>query len=65
MMFDALSKELYSLKQRSGENMAEFRVHLLQQVHILQSEYPGRIQAEHIEEIKHDHFYEGLNPEYR
>ena len=30
MMFDALSKELYSLKQGSGENIAEFRVCLSQ-----------------------------------
>ena len=39
MMFNTLRKELYCLKQGSGENMAEFRVHLSQQVHILQSEY--------------------------
>ena len=32
MMFDAISKELYYLKQGSGENMAEFDVHLSQQV---------------------------------
>ena len=36
MMFDALSKEPYSLKQRLGEKVAEFGVHLLQQVQILQ-----------------------------
>ena len=30
-----------------------------------QSEYPRRIQPEHLEEMKHDHFYEGLNPEHR
>ena len=48
----------------SGENVAEFGVHLLQQVQILQSEYPGRIQPEHMEEMKWDHCYEGLNPEY-
>ena len=65
MTFDALSKELYSLKQGSSENVAKFRVHLLQQVQILQSEYPRRIQPEHLGEMKHDHFYEGLNPEYR
>ena len=56
MTFDALSKELYSLKQGSGENMAKFGVHLSQQVQILQSEYLGRIQQEHIEEMKQDHF---------
>ena len=44
--------------------MAEFGVHLLQQVQIPQSEYLGRIQQEHVEEMKWDHFYEGLNPEY-
>ena len=38
MTFKALSKELYSLKQGSRENVAEFRVHLSQQVQILQSE---------------------------
>ena len=65
MMFDALSKELYSLKQGSGENLAEFRVHLLQQVQILQLEYLGQIQWEHTEEMKQDHFYEGLNPKYQ
>ena len=63
-MFNTLNKELYSLKQGSGENVAEFGVHLSQQVQIFQSEYPGRIQQEHIEEMKWDHFYEPLNPEY-
>ena len=32
MMFNALSKELYSLKQGLSQNIAEFRVHLSQQV---------------------------------
>ena len=63
MTFDILSK-LYSLKQGSEENIAEFGVHLSQQVQILQSEYLGRIQQEHIEEMKQDCFYEGLNPKY-
>ena len=65
MTFNALSKELYSLKQGSGENVAEFGVHLSQQVQILQSEYPLRIQPEYVEQMKWDCFYEGLNPEYR
>ena len=65
MTFDALSKELYSLKKGSGENVATFWVHLSQQVQILQLDYPGRIQLEHIEEMKHDHLYKGLNPEYQ
>ena len=52
MMFDALSKELYSLKQGFRENVAKFRVYLSQQVQILQSEYLERIQQEHIEEMK-------------
>ena len=52
MMFDVLSKELYSLKQGSGENIAEFGVHLSQQVQILQSEYLRRLQQEHIEKMK-------------
>ena len=64
MTFDTLSKELYSLKQGSGENVAKFRVHLSWQVQILQSEYPGRIQLECMEEMKCDCFYVGLNPEY-
>ena len=51
MMFDALSKELYSLKQGSWENVADFGVHL-SQVQILQSEYLGRIQQEHIDEMQ-------------
>ena len=43
MMFDALSKELYSLKQGLGENMAEFGVQSVpQQVQILQSEFPWK-----------------------
>ena len=65
MMFNALSKELYSLKQESGKNIAKFGVCLSQQVQILQSKYWGRIQQEHIKEMKRDHFYEGLNPEYQ
>ena len=52
MMFDTLSKELYSLKQGSRENVAKFRVYLSQQVQILQLEYLGRIQQEHVEEKK-------------
>ena len=44
MTFNTLSKELYSLKQGSGEKMAKFRVHLSQQVQIFQSEYPERTQ---------------------
>ena len=52
MTFNALSKELYSLKQGSNENVAEFGICLFQQVQILQSEYPGRIQQEHVEEMK-------------
>ena len=44
--------------------MAEFGVCLSQQVQILQSEYLGRIQQEHIE-MKEDHFHEGLNPKYQ
>ena len=64
MTFDAFSKELYSLKQGMGENVAEFGVCHSQQVKILQMEYPGRIQQEHVEEVKQDCFYEGLSPEY-
>ena len=52
MTFNALSKELYSLKPGMGENVAEFRVCLSQQVQILQMEYPGRIQQEYVEEVK-------------
>ena len=62
--FDALCKELYSLKQGMGENVAEFWVHLSQQVQILQMEYPSQIQQEHVEEVKWDCFHKGLNPEY-
>ena len=52
MMFDALCKELYSLKQGSGENVAKCGMHLSPQVLILQSEYPGMIQQEHVEEMR-------------
>ena len=52
MMFNALSKDLYSLKQASGDNVAKFRVYLLQQVQILQLEYLGKIQQEHVEDMK-------------
>ena len=65
MIFSTLMKELYFLKQGSGENVDDFGVHLLKQVQILQSEYPGRIQQQHIEEMKWDHFYEGLSPKYQ
>ena len=65
MTFDSLNNELFSLKQRSGKNMAEFGMHLSEQVQIHQLEYPGRIQPEHMEEMKQDHFYEGLSPKYR
>ena len=64
MTFDTLSKELCSLKQAPGENVAEFGVHLSQQVQTLQLEYPGWIQKEHAEEMIWDQFYEGLNPKF-
>ena len=64
MTFNALSKELHSLKQGMGENVTEFGVCLSQQVQILQTEYPSRIQLEHVEEVKQDYFYEGFSPEY-
>ena len=65
MIFDTLGKELYSLKQGMGENVAEFGVCLSQQVQIVQMECPGRIQQEHVEEVKWDCFYKGLSPEYQ
>ena len=52
MTSDTLRKELYSLKQTPGQNVDKFRVCLSQQVQILQLEYPGRIQQEHVEEMK-------------
>ena len=61
MMFNTLGKELYSLKQGSGENMAQFGVCLSQWVWY-SSRVPGRIQQEHAEEMKQDCFYQGLNP---
>ena len=63
MIFDTLRKELYSLKQ--GMECWEFGVCLSQQVQILQTRYPSWIQQEHVEEVKWDHFYEGLSPEYQ
>ena len=51
-MLDTLSKKLYSLKQGSGENIAKFRVHMSQQVQILQLDYLGNVQQGHIEEMK-------------
>ena len=62
LMFSALSKEFYSLKQRAGENIATFGACLSQQVKILQMEYLGKIQQEHLEEMKCNCFYWGLNP---
>ena len=56
MMFDILSKELYSLKQGLGENVVEFRMHLLQQIQTIQLEYPGRTQPEHVGEMKYGLF---------
>ena len=38
--FNVLSKELYSLKQGMGENVAKCRLHLSKQVQILQMENP-------------------------
>ena len=52
MMFNTLSKELYSLKQGSGENMAKFGVCLLHQVQIHLLDYLERIQQEHKQEMK-------------
>ena len=65
MTFNALSKEHYFLKQGMGENMAQFGVCLSQQVQILQAECPGRMKQQHMEEVKQDHFYESLSPEYQ
>ena len=46
MMFDALNKELYSLKGGLGENVTEFRLDLLQQVQILQFRVPRKDSAQ-------------------
>ena len=62
MTFNTLSKEHYSTKQGMGKNVAEFGVCLSQQVEILQMEYTGRIQQEHVKEVKWDHLYKGLSP---
>ena len=48
MTLDTLSKELLSLKQGTGGNVAKFGMHLSQQLQIFQWEYPERIQLEHI-----------------
>ena len=56
MIFSTLNKEIYSLKQGSGVNVAKFRVYLSQQAQILQMAYPGRIQPKHVEEMKWHHF---------
>ena len=45
-MFDTLSKELYSLKQGLGENVAKFKVHLFQQVQILLVRVQGKDSAQ-------------------
>ena len=65
MTFNGLSKELYTLKQGSGKNVAKFGVQLPQQVQILLTEYLSSIQLEHVEEMGCYHFYEGLNPKYQ
>ena len=64
MTFNALSKELYSLKQGMEKNVAKSGECLFQQVQILQMEYLSRIQLEHVEEVKWNCFCEGLSPEY-
>ena len=64
MTFDTLSMEFYSLKQEVRENVAEFGVHLSQQVQMHQMEYPSRIQQDHVEKMKQGCYFEGLNPEY-
>ena len=65
MTFDTLSKELYSLKQGMGENVAEFGVCLSQQ----SSDTPDRVSQQNPTGActggKQDHFYEGLIPEYQ
>ena len=63
MTFNTLSKEFYSLKQGLGENVAKFRVCLSQQVQILQTEYPSRIQQEHVEEGEAGSFLQGPQPQ--
>ena len=65
MMFDTRSKKLCTLKQGSNKNIAEFGVHLSQQVQICQLEYLGKIQPKHVEEMKCNCFYEGRNPKYQ
>ena len=53
-----------SSSKDQGRIWPNFREFLSQQVQILQSEYLGRIQQEHIEEMKWDCFFESLNPKY-
>ena len=67
MTFDTFARRSIPSSKVPGRiwPSAKFGVCLAQQVQILQSEYPGRIQQEHVEEMKQDHFYEGLNPDYQ
>ena len=65
MTFDALNKELYMLHQGYQEGMSEYGVWLALHVWIIQTDLPRHIRDEHLEGVKHDHFYEGLNEEYQ
>ena len=64
MTFDALSKGALFPQAGNGENVAKFRICLSQKVQIFKTEYPSRIQQEHVEEVKQEHYYEDLSPKY-
>ena len=61
----ALNKELYMLCQCYQEGMSKYGVGLAWHVQIIQTEFARCTRGEHLEGVKHDHFYKGLKEEHQ
>ena len=57
---DALNQELFQLQMGKKEMVSDWEVHLSRHLQVLATSFPEHFLLDHITELKHDHFYDGL-----
>ena len=62
---DVLQRQLYSMRQSTGESVAEFGIKIRAIIADIITHYPGSIDARDQDKLARDRFYEGLYSDYR
>ena len=57
---DALNQELFQLCMGQKEMVSDWGVHLLRHLQVLTASFPEHFPLDHVDKLKHDHFYSGL-----